>query len=117
MRFFLNKADKILKRSEFLRLAKTGDKIQNKNFIAIFAPGRFQRTRLGVTVTRNVGNATTRNRIKRFTREYFRLNKHKIAGCRDINIISKKEAANLTSAEAFLSLQNIFKGIDRRCDC
>ena len=102
-------------RSEFLQLANTGDKIQNKHFIAIFAPGRFQRTRLGITVTRNVGTATTRNRIKRITREYFRLNKHKMAGCRDINIISKKEAANLTSTEAFLSLQNIFEGIDRSC--
>ena len=116
MRFFLNKAEKILKRSEFLRLANLGDKIQNKHFIAIYAPSRFQKTRLGVTVTRNVGKATTRNRIKRFTREYFRLNKHNITGCRDINIISKKEAAKLTSAEAFLSLQNIFEGISRTRD-
>jgi ribonuclease P protein component len=105
-----------LQRSEFLRLAKIGDKIQNKHFIAIYAPSRFQRTRLGVTVTRHVGKATTRSRIRRFTREHFRLNKHKIAGCRDINIISKKGAAQLTSTEAFLSLQNIFAGISRSRD-
>ena len=105
-----------MKRSEFLQLANSGDKIQNKHFIAIYAPSRFQRTRLGVTVTRNVGKATTRSRIKRFTREHFRLNKHKMTGCRDINIISKKEAAKLTSTEAFLSLQNIFEGMSRSRD-
>jgi ribonuclease P protein component len=115
LRFF-NKADRLLKRSEFLRLAKTGKKIQNSCFIAIYAPGRVKRTRLGVTVTRNVGNATTRNRIKRFAREYFRLNKHNITGCWDINIISKKKTADLTSRKAFLSLQNIFNRMFRSLD-
>ena len=113
MRFFLTKADKILKRSEFLRLSEFGKQIQNKHFIAIYSPGRFQRTRLGVTVTRKVGKATIRNRIKRFSREYFRLNRHIIAGNWDINIIAKKKAADLSSAQAFLSLQNIFDNISR----
>ena len=111
MRFSLKKADKILKRSEFLRLSKFGKKIQNRHFIAIYSPGQFQNTRLGVTVTRNVGCAATRNRIKRFSREYFRLNRHMITGNWDINIIAKKTAAQLTSREAFLSLENIFSDI------
>ncbi len=111
MRFFFTKADRILKRSEFLQLSKFGKKIQNRHFVAIFAPDRFQRTRLGVTVTRKVGNATTRNRIKRFSREYFRLNRHFITGYWDINIIAKNKAADLSSKQAFLSLQKIFDSI------
>jgi ribonuclease P protein component len=92
-------------------LSVLGKKTQNRNFIAIFAPGRFQRTRLGVTVTRKVGNAPTRNRIKRFSREYFRLNRHIITGHWDINIIAKKRAADLSSEQAFLSLKDVFKNI------
>ena len=113
MRFCFTKADRILKRSEFLKLSIFGKKTQNRHFIAIFSPGRFQRTRFGVTVARKVGNAPTRNRIKRFTREYFRLNRHIITGYWDINIIAKKRAADLSSEQAFLSLKEVFKNISR----
>jgi ribonuclease P protein component len=113
LRFFFTKADRILKRSEFLGLSKFGRKTQNIHFVAIFSPARFQRTRLGVTVARKVGNATIRNRIKRFSRESFRLNRHIITGYWDINIIAKKKAASISSKQAFLSLQNIFNSISR----
>lgn len=111
MRFFFTKADRLLKRSEFTQLSKAGRKIQNKHFIGILSPGRFQRTRLGITAARSVGNATKRNRIKRLSREYFRLNRHRITGHWDINIIAKKRAADISSEEAFLSLRNIFDNI------
>ena len=113
MRFCFTKADRILKRSEFIELSILGKKIENRHFIAIFSPGRFQRTRLGVTVARKVGNAPIRNRIKRFSREYFRLNRHIITGHWDINIIAKKKAANLSSEQAFISLKDVFKKISR----
>ena len=113
MRFFFTKADRILKRSDFLQLAKFGKKTQNQHFVAIFSPGRYKRTRLGITVAKKVGNATIRNRIKRFTRENFRLNRHIITGYWDINIIAKKKAADLSSKETFLSLKNIFNSISR----
>jgi ribonuclease P protein component len=113
LRFYFTKADRILKRSEFLKLTILGKKSQNSHFIAIFSPNRFQRTRLGVTVTRKVGNAPKRNRIKRLSREYFRLNRHMITGHWDINIIAKKQAADLSSEQAFLSLKDILNNISR----
>jgi ribonuclease P protein component len=113
LRFFFTKADRILKQSEFLQLAKFGKKAQNQYFVAIFSPGRFKRSRLGITVAKKVGNATIRNRIKRFTRENYRLNRHIITGYWDINIIAKKKAAALSSKQTFLSLQNIYDRISR----
>jgi len=112
--FSFTKADRILKHSEFVRLSKLGKKIHNRYFIAVFSMGRFERTRLGITVTKKTGDSITRNRIKRFIREYFRLNKQNIAGNWDINIIAKKEASNLSSHQVFSSLQNIFGQISRR---
>ena len=113
MRFFFTKADRLLKRSEFLSLSNFGKKFQNKHFIAIFSPGLFQRSRLGVTVVRKVGNAAKRNRIKRLTREYFRLNRHMIIGCWDINIIAKIQAEELSTGQTHQSLQHIFMNISR----
>ena len=113
LRFFpFTKTDRILKHSDFLRISRCGIKLQNRYFVVLFCHGRFKkRTRLGVTVSKKVGNAVERNRIKRILREYFRLNRHKITGCWDINIIAKKEAAGLTSGLALLSLQKIFDKI------
>ena len=112
LRFFpFTKADRILKHSDFLRISRCGIKLQNRYFVVLFCPGRFKRTRLGVTVSKKVGNAVGRNRIKRIFREYFRLNGHKITDFWDINIIAKKEAAGVTSELALLSLQKIFDKI------
>lgn len=108
------RVDRILKRSEYLRLSRSGTKLQNRHFIAIFCPGLVEKTRLGITVTKKVGHsAVVRNRIKRSIREYFRLNRHNITGYWDINIVAKKGVADITSAQIFSSLQNIFDRISR----
>ena len=112
-RFCFTKADRILRRKEFLRLAASGKRIQNRCFIAVYSPGQTGRTRLGITVTKRVGSAVTRNRIKRYTRECFRLNRHVITGIWDINVIAKQEAATLSSEQVFSSLQDIFGRISR----
>lgn len=112
-KFSFTKADRLLSRTEFLRLARSGKRIQNKHFIAVYSSGRTDSVRLGITVTKKVGPAVTRNRIKRYSREYFRLNRHKFTGIWDINIIAKQEAATLSSEQAFSSLQDIFGRISR----
>ena len=111
MRFFFTKADRILKRPDFLRLSKHGKKLSNKHFVATYCPGQAENTRLGITVSKKVGNAAARNRIKRFSREYFRLNRHLLADCLDINITARRTAAALTSEQTFLSLKDIFERI------
>ena len=105
------KNDRLLKRSDFLRLSRTGFKIHNDHFTAIYYPGLCSRTRLGLTVSKRVGNAVIRNRIKRLSREYFRLNRDNINGVWDINIIAKKSAAGLSSQRSCVSLCDIFDRI------
>lgn len=111
--FVFTKAERLLKRSEYLYVSRFGQKVQNEHFQAIFSPGRYERTRLGVTLTTRVGRAVVRNRIKRYIREFFRLNKHRIAGNWDINIIAKHGAAEITQDMAFKSLQDILNGIEK----
>ncbi len=111
LRFSFTKADRILKRHEFIALSKTGQRIKNEHFIAIFSPNQLGRSRIGVTVTKKVGPAVKRNRIKRLVREYFRLNRHDLAGNWDINIIAKRQIADFSSGQAYRSLKNIFERI------
>jgi ribonuclease P protein component len=113
LRFSFTKADRILKRSEFIALSKSGRRAQNSDFIAYFLPARYNQSRLGVTVTKKVGQAVERNRIKRFVREFFRLNRHCLSGKWDINIIAKRQSAGINSEKAYRSLQDIFDRISK----
>ncbi len=114
--FGLKKTHKILDRSEFLRLSKSGKKIQDHSFIAVFMPGESLWSRLGITVSKRVGNAVVRNRVKRIIREWFRINKSCIQGCWDINVIAKRTAAGLNSHQVFMSLEKIFDKLGRGQD-
>jgi ribonuclease P protein component len=113
LRFSFTKADRILKRNEFIALSKSGRRAQNADFIAYFLPARYNQSRLGVTVTKKVGQAVERNRIKRFVREFFRLNRHCLSGKWDINIIAKRQSAGINSEKAYRSLQDIFDRISK----
>ena len=66
------------------------------------------RCRLGLTVSKKVGTAVIRNRVKRMCREFFRLNNRRLGGVWDINIIAKQSVADAPREEALKSLDEIF---------
>jgi len=109
------KDERIRKRSEFNRLREAKQAIHNQQFIAVIDRNRCEKNRLGITVTKKVGSAVTRNRIKRIARECFRKNKNRIVGHRDIHIIAKQNAAQCAPEDISKSLQQLFAEISRRC--
>ena len=116
MRFSFKKEDRILKRSEFLELTRSGRKVRNDCFIAFFKPGRLDHSRLGITVTRKVAKAARRNTIKRLVREYFRLNRRHFNQNWDINVVAKKNSADLSAEKVFSSLRDLFEQIANSVD-
>ena len=116
LRFLFTKADRILKRREFIALAESGRKIQNEHFIAIFSPNQLGQSRIGITVTKKVGPAVKRNRIKRLVREYFRLSRHQLAGHWDINMIAKRQDTDFSAEKSFRSLTDLVERISNYDD-
>lgn len=104
-------SDRLLKRSEFLSVSRHGRKLQDSWFLVFCLPGRKERPRLGITVSKRVGNAVTRNRLKRLIREFFRKNRDLLEANWDINIIAKPAAAKLTTREVEASLNRLFSKI------
>jgi len=110
-KFSFTKASRILKRSEYIALSQEGKKIHSRYFLAIYQTGTTPRNRLGITVTKKVGNAVTRNQIKRYVREFFRLNQERLQCVWDMNIIAKKQVAGMPSKAVYSDLRKLFKAI------
>ena len=110
-RFSFNKASRILKRSEYIALSRSGKKVHSRYFLALYKKGSTPRNRIGITVSKKVGNAVVRNRIKRYVREFYRLNRESIQGVWDINVIAKKQVASHNFKTVCSDLETLFKKI------
>ncbi|MDY6851337.1 MAG: ribonuclease P protein component [Thermodesulfobacteriota bacterium] len=95
--FGFRKAERLLKRREFLAVSKDARRrFETENFLILLRPNQLPQTRLGVTVTKKVGPAAvTRNRIKRQVREFFRLNKEALPPGQDVLVIAHRGATGL----------------------
>ena len=102
------KQNRILKRSEFLYISEVGKRCHSKLFIMLYVEKPQACSRLGLIVTKKVGSAVQRNRIKRLCRESFRHNRHRWSQPFDIVLIARRAAAHATNAEIRLSLEKNF---------
>jgi len=105
--FSFPKCKRLLNRTEFVNLNRSGKRLHTKHFTIIFKQNGLSVTRLGLTVSRKVGKAVRRNRVKRLIREFFRLNRSYIPQGYDIVIIAKKDADHLTFRETETELAEI----------
>ena len=87
--------ERLHKRKDFLRIYSQGKRIYTATLVAYFLPNQLDQHRLGVTVSRKIGKAATRNRIKRRIRELFRTSKSPGTPCFDIVVNVRKAAARV----------------------
>lgn len=87
------KQNRLLRRSEYLRLSASIPLVRGRAFILLVKDNALGVPRIGITVSRKVGCAVVRNKIKRQLREVFR----KLRGLLppvDLHVIARRYAAD-----------------------
>jgi ribonuclease P protein component len=110
---------RIRKRREFLAVQGQGRRVNGKHYrffvrarqVAPTSPVAGQ-TRFGITVTRKVGNAVTRNRIKRIVREGCRRAAWLFSPCLDVVIVAHASAASLGARATLSELTELARRLD-----
>jgi ribonuclease P protein component len=81
---------------EFDHVYQQGRRVAGRYVLLHAVPNDLGRPRLGTTVGRRVGGAVVRNRVKRWIRETFRLNKAAFPPEHDVVIQARAGAADAT---------------------
>ena len=86
------RADRILSRTDFLRVQREGKRVHTPNFVIMVLAGGSQR--LGITVTRKAAGSVGRNRVRRVVREVFRRNRALFPHC-ELVLVARRGAERL----------------------
>lgn len=109
----LPRTDRVRRRSAFRRIQSEGRRVHTKHFVLIQRASEAGRRRLGITVTKKIGNAVARNRVKRVVREAFRLHRELFTPDVDIVFIAKRGAPTLGLSDVLQQLHKAKKSIAR----
>lgn len=88
--FRFTKKERITSPQDFRRVMKLGRRLSSRNFVLFIKKNENLFHRLGIVVKKEIGPATFRNRMKRYIREFFRLQRHQVKGSYDIILMVKK---------------------------
>jgi ribonuclease P protein component len=103
----LPKSMRLRRRPEYVAVQSTGRKIHGNGFVALVVRSASATLgRVGFTVTKRIGNAVTRNRIKRRAREWLRTHGWVPAGL-DVVFIAKEAAVAQSSTDLAADLRRI----------
>jgi ribonuclease P protein component len=106
----MKKELRVKKNKEFQEAFQKGQSFANRQFVVYSLSKEGQEDfRIGLSVSKKIGNAVTRNQIKRYIRQaVFELSDQIVPG-NDYVIIARKPAAEMDFFEVKKSLTHVFK--------
>jgi ribonuclease P protein component len=91
----LTKKQRIARETEFDRIVKEGVRYTTRHFTIIIYRNSLESRRLGISVSKKVGGAVQRNRVKRLVREFFRTHKQTLPRWSDLLFIARLGSSRL----------------------
>lgn len=85
-------SESLKKNQDFQRVYKSGKSYANKYLVMYVLKNNLDRNRIGVSVSKKVGNSVVRHRLARLIRESFRLRGEEFQSGLDIVVIARNTA-------------------------
>lgn len=106
----MKKKYRIKKNTEFQQVLQKGVSAANRQFVIYkLKNDDYPYFRIGISVSKKLGKAVLRNRIKRYIREAIREMKEEIDPAYDLIIIARRQVVDMNYHEAKKSLQHALK--------
>lgn len=111
-------SESLKKNPDFQNVYRRGKSCANRYFVMYTLENGTGGNRIGISVSKKVGNSVVRHRVKRLVKEAYRLQEEKFASGLDLVVIARVTAKNISYCEtesALLhlgGLQNILKSAE-----
>ena len=109
----------IKKNSDFQKVYRTGRSFANKLLVMYVIKTEREDTRIGISVSKKVGNSVVRHHITRLVRESYRLNKDRVKTGLDIVVVARaaaKESDFKKIESAYLHLCGLHNILENRSE-
>lgn len=98
------------KNSEFQRVYRGRHSCANRYLIMYIAENETEKKRIGISVSRKVGNSVVRHRVTRLIRESYRLNQDMLKDGFDIVVVARPAAKD----QGFFEIESAFLHLCRK---
>lgn len=111
----MDKKYRLRKNMEFKKVYSGGKNYWNRNLILYVRKNKLDNSRVGFTITKKIGNAVVRNKIRRRMKEIYRLRLGNIKNGYDLIFIPKKNVIDISYKELesamvhIMGISGIFK--------
>ncbi len=101
--------ESLKKNHQFRAVYNRGRSIANKYLVMYVLKNNTDGNRLGISVSKKIGNSVVRSRVTRLIREAYRLSEQNIKSGYDIVVIARAAMKDTVYKEAHRSLNHLFK--------
>jgi ribonuclease P protein component len=106
----MKKEFRVKKNKEFQEAFKKGKSVANRQFVVyVLKKPEQENFRIGLSVSKKIGNAVVRNQVKRYIRQSFHEFQDRVHTGNDYIIIARKPTADMGMDDIKKSLEHVLK--------
>lgn len=103
------RSESLKKNQDFKVVYQNGTSYANRLLVMYVLKNQHRKNRLGISVSKKVGNSVVRHRITRLIRESYRLNEEEFKNGLDIVVIARPSAKDRSFQEIESALLHVWK--------
>lgn len=103
----MNFTESLKKNQDFRRVYKEGKSYANRYLVMYILKNDTEKNRVGISVSKKVGNSVVRHRLTRLIRESYRLNEEDFSNGLDIVVIARVTAKDVGFKEIESALMHL----------